>query len=712
VSYFVTGATGFIGRNLVERLLTREGTIYVLVREGSRGRLEELRSRWGDTEDRIVPIVGDLSQPRLGVSDEDVERLRGEVDHLFHLAAIYDMTADAESQQVANIEGTRHMVELAEAVEAGCVHMVSSIAAAGLYRGTWREDMFEEATDLDTHPYFRTKHESEGVVRRECSRPWRVYRPGIVVGHSETGEMDKVDGPYYFFKLIRRIRGAVPQWVPMVGVEGREINIVPVDFVVKAMDHIAHLEGLDGKAFSLTDPNPLTAGEVIDTFAQAAHAPQTTLRLPAGVVEALQPALAGILNITPFGETAADAVLADFGIPRSVLIYVNYPTKFDSRQTQAALAGTDISVPPLKAYAGKLWDYWERHLDPDLYRDRTLMGAARGRAGVIGGLAQILEQQIPDELMRFGRRVRGGVSLETAVRGRTVMVTGASSGIGKSAAMKIADAGGKVMLVARTPEKLEATREQIEAGGGIAHVHPCDLSDMDDIDRMAEEVLAQHGHVDILVNNAGRSIRRSIALSYDRPHDFERTMQLNYHGAVRLILKLLPTMRERKSGQIVNVSSIGVQTNMPRFSAYVASKSALDAFSRCIASEIIDDGVHITSVYMPLVRTPMIAPTKMYDRFPTITPEEAADMICEAIIHKPKRIATPMGTLGQVLYALNPKSIDYILNTAYHLFPDSSAAKGDKDKEKAAGGVKVQTTEDQATNRQLAFAYLMRGVHW
>ena len=710
MSYFVTGATGFIGRNLVELLLKREGTIYVLVREGSRGRLEELRSRWGDTEERVVPIVGDLSQPRLGVSDEDIKRLRGDVDHLFHLAAIYDMTADAESQQVANIEGTRHMVGLAEAVEAGCVHMVSSIAAAGLYRGTWREDMFEEAQDLDTHPYFRTKHESEGVVRRECTRPWRVYRPGIVVGHSETGEMDKVDGPYYFFKLIRRVRNAVPQWVPMAGVEGREINIVPVDFVVRAMDHIAHEEGLDGKAFSLTDPNPLTAGEVIDTFAQAAHAPQTTVRLPAAAVEALQPILGGILNVTPFGETAADAVLADFGIPRSVLIYVNYPTKFDSRQTQAALAGTDISVPPLKAYAGKLWDYWERHLDPDLYRDRTLMGAARGRAGVIGGLSQIIEQQIPDELMRAARSVRGGVTLEKAVRGRVVMVTGASSGIGKSAAMKIADAGGTVLLVARTPEKLDEAREQIEAGGGIAFVHPCDLSDMDDIERMADEVLAEHGHVDILVNNAGRSIRRSIALSYDRPHDFERTMQLNYHGAVRLILKLLPVMRERRSGQIVNVSSIGVQTNMPRFSAYVASKAALDAFSRCIASEIIDDGVHVTSIYMPLVRTPMIAPTKMYDRFPTITPEEAAEMICEAIMHKPKRIATPMGTLGQILYALNPKSIDYILNTAYHLFPDSAAAKGDGEKAKA--GVKVQTTEDQATNRQLAFAYLMRGVHW
>ena len=716
MSYFVTGATGFIGRNLVEQLLEREGTIHVLVREGSKGRLEELRNRWDVDDKRVVAVVGDLSEKRLGVSKADRDRLQ-RVDHVFHLAAIYDMTADAELQRVANVEGTRHMVELAETVEAGHVHMVSSIAAAGLYQGTWTEDMFEEAQELDTHPYFLTKHESEAVVREECSRPWRVYRPGIVVGHSETGEMDKVDGPYYFFKLIRRIRNVVPQWMPMPGLEGREINIVPVDFVARAIDHIAHQDDLDGKAFSLTDPTPLNAGQVIDTFARAAHAPQSSVRLPAGAVEALQPLVQLGVSAMPLGDAVTDRVLADFGIPKSVLIYVNYPTHFDSRRTQEALAGTDISVPPLEAYAGKLWDYWERHLDPDLFRDRTLMGAARGRMGLVGGLTKVIEQQIPDELMRLGRRLQGNVSLEKAVRGRLVMVTGASSGIGKAAALKVAEAGGIALLVARTPEKLEATREQIEAAGGVAHIHRADLSDFDDIERMAEEVLEQHGHVDILVNNAGRSIRRSIALSYDRPHDFERTIQLNYLGAVRLILKLLPSMRERKAGQIINVSSIGVQTNPPRFSAYVASKAALDAFSRSIASEIFDDGVSITTIHMPLVRTPMIAPTKMYDRFPTITPEEAADMIAEAIIHKPKRIATPLGTLGQLLYAINPKSIDYILNSAYHLFPDSSAAKGEKKPGKAADGAtrtraRPQTAENQATRQQVAFAYLMRGTHW
>jgi NAD(P)-dependent dehydrogenase (short-subunit alcohol dehydrogenase family) len=706
MNYFVTGATGFIGRHLVEQLLKREGTVYVLVREGSRGRLEELRNRWGVGEERVIAVGGDLSQRRLGLAEEQIAELRGQVEHFFHLAAIYDLTADAESQRLANIVGTRHATELAEEIEAGCFHYASSIAAAGLYKGTWREDMFEEAENLDTNPYFRTKHEAERVVREECEIPWRVYRPSIVVGHSQTGEMDKIDGPYYFFKLIRRLRNAIPQWMPMPGVEGREINIVPVDFVASAMDHIAHQPGNDRRAFHLTDPNPRTAGQVIDIFASTANAPQSTLRLPPAAVDMVAPIVQLGLAAVPGTGVLVDRLLADFGIPRSVLTYVNYPTKFDCRRAQAALEGTGISVPPLEAYADKLWDYWERQLDPAIYRDRTLVGAVRGRAGLVTGATQVIEQQIPDEALRLARRLRGGISLEQAVRGRKVMVTGASSGIGRSAALKIADAGGVVLLVARTADKLEITKEEIEAGGGVAHIHPCDISDPDDIDRMADEVLAQHGHVDVLVNNAGRSIRRSIALSYDRFHDFERTMQLNYFGAVKLILRFLPVMRERRSGQIVNISSIGVQTNTPRFSAYVASKAALDGFSRCIASEIIDDGVHITTIYMPLVRTPMINPTRMYDRFPTLTPDRAADMICEAIIHRPKRIATPLGTLGQILYAINPKSVDYILNSAYKLFPDSRAARGEERPTPAEKG------SEQASNEQVAFAYLMRGIHW
>src|SRR5829696_281640 len=544
MSYFVTGGTGFIGRNLIEHLLKREGTIYVLVREGSRGRLEELRSRWDADEERIVPVIGDLSQEKLGCEDR-ISELKGKIDHFFHLAAIYDMTADAESQRTSNIEATRF-------------HMVSSIAAAGLFKGTFTEEMFDEAQKVDNHPYFQTKHESEAVVREECEVPWRVYRPGIVVGHSETGEMDKIDGPYYFFKLLQRARNALPQWFPGVGIEGRKINLVPVDFVAKAMDHLAHLEGFDGQAFHLTDPNPLTAGQVINVFAKAAHAPEAAMRIDSRMFEFIPKQVRMGLTMLPPVKRITDQVLADLGIPRSVLVYINYPTDFDSTKTQTALEGTGISVPPLPSYAERLWDYWERNLDPDLFKDRSLSGA---------------------------------------IGGKIVLITGASSGIGKATAIKCGAAGAEVLLVARTPEKLEETKREIEEDGGTAHIHQCDLSDIRDVERMAKEVLDQHERVDILVNNAGRSIRRSVELSYERFHDFERTMQLNYFGALRLILSLLPSMRKRskgrKGGHIINISSIGVQTNTPRFSAYVASKAALDAWSRCVASEVVDDGVHI-----------------------------------------------------------------------------------------------------------------------
>jgi NAD(P)-dependent dehydrogenase (short-subunit alcohol dehydrogenase family) len=672
MSYFVTGATGFIGRNLVEQLLEREGTIYVLVREGSRGRLEELKSRWGARQGRIVPVTGDLSQEKLGCADR-IEELRGEIDHFFHLAAIYDMTADAESQRIANVEGTRQAVELAEALEAKRFHMVSSIAAAGLYKGTFTEDMFEEAEKVENHPYFQTKHESERVVREECEVPWRVYRPGIVVGHSETGEMDKIDGPYYFFKLLQRARNALPQWFPGVGVEGRKINIVPVDFVAKAMDHLAHLDGFDGQAFHVTDPNPLTAGQVINVFARAAHAPEAAMRIDSRMFEFIPKQVRMGVQMLPPVKRITDQVLSDLGIPRQVLVYINYPTDFDSTKTQTALEGTGISLPPLQSYADKLWDYWERNLDPDLFKDRSLSGA---------------------------------------IGGKVVLITGASSGIGKATAIKCGAAGADVLLVARTPEKLEETKREIEEEGGTAHIHQCDLSDLSDVERMTNEVLDQHGRVDVLVNNAGRSIRRSVELSYERFHDFERTMQLNYFGALRLILSLLPSMRKRtqgrKGGHIINISSIGVQTHTPRFSAYVASKAALDAWSRCVASEVIDDGVHITTIYMPLVRTPMIAPTKMYDAFPTITPDEAADMICEAMIRKPKKVATRLGNFGELLYNVAPKASDAILNTAYKLFPDSSAAKG-KAKE---DGKPAKEKEEELSTEGVAFAYLMRGVHW
>jgi len=264
-------------------------------------------------------------------------------------------------------------------------------------------------------------------------------------------------------------------------------------------------------------------------------------------------------------------------------------------------------------------------------------------------------------------------TLERAVRGKHVLITGASSGIGRALALQVADAGAEVLLVARTLEKLDAVQAEIRDAGGSAHVHPCDLTDSDAIKGMAGEVRSAHGRVDVLVNNAGRSIRRSIANSYDRLHDFERTIQLNYLGAVALILEVLPGMRERRSGHIVNVSSMGVQVNTPRFSAYVASKAALDSFSRCIASEIVDDDVAITTVYMPLVRTPMIEPTSFYRGLPALEPEEAADMVAKAIANRPKRATTAAGRVAELTYATAPKVQDAVVNAAFKLVPGSGS---------------------------------------
>jgi NAD(P)-dependent dehydrogenase (short-subunit alcohol dehydrogenase family) len=416
----------------------------------------------------------------------------------------------------------------------------------------------------------------------------------------------------------------------------------------------------------------MTVGEAINEFAKAAHAPQFAMRVDQHMTEAIPKPLRAGVKALPTVKRIREQLLRDLGIPPAAMENRDFNCKFDARDTQRALTGTGIAVPPLSTYAPRIWDYWERNLDPDLFRER---------------------------------------SLASAIRGKKILITGASSGIGLETAIKVGEAGGEVLLVSRTREKLEEVATQVEEAGGTAHVHPADLSDLDDIDRLAAQVLEVHGGVDVLVNNAGRSIRRSVARSYDRFHDFERTMQLNYFGALKLILAFLPGMRERKSGHIINVSSIGVQTNTPRFSAYVASKAALDAFSRCAAPECVADNVKFTTVYMPLVRTPMIAPTDIYKAFPTLTPEEAAKMLTDAMIDKPKRLASRLGTFGEILYSVSPKSVDIVLHTAYDLFPDSAAAKkADKDAKPAPAEEK--TGSQEMSTEAVAMAYLLRGVHF
>ncbi|HEY6875069.1 MAG TPA: SDR family oxidoreductase [Candidatus Dormibacteraeota bacterium] len=647
----VTGGTGFIGGYLLRELAKRDGTTYVLVRAASRSKLH--------ATDRIQPMTGDITQSMLGLSAADREKLTGA--DIFHLAAVYDLEAPADADERANVEGTRHVVELAKSLDARLHHM-SSIAVAGAsWKGRFTEDMFAEGQKLD-HPYYRTKYEAEKLVRESGVRH-RIYRPGLVIGSSATGEAVRADGPYYAFKLIQRLRQAIPPWVPLIGFEGGELNVVPVDFVARAMDTIAHKEGLDGQTFHLTDPQAESFGDVTNEFCRAAHAPQFTLRVDGRALAMMPGETRAMLQHWRVAATLKRRLLEGVRIPEAAVAYVLSRARFTCDNTQAALAGTGVECPPLHSYAWKIWDHWERHLDPEALTERNL---------------------------------------RSALEDRVVVVTGASSGIGRATASLVARHGARVVLVSRTREKLDELKAEIEAAGGRAFVHPTDLSDVDACERMIQHVLAEHGRVDILVNNAGRSIRRSVEASYDRFHDFQRTMQLNYFGAIKLILAVLPGMRERKRGHIINISSIGTQAYPPRFSAYVASKSALAAFSRCIGPEVVDDGVAITNIHMPLVRTPMIAPTGIYKNFPTSSPEEAAELVASAILTRTPEVSTRLGKLGETVNTVAPGLLQFVMTGAYHVFPDTAGKDGER----------AKPAEEEISVEAAAMAYLMKGIHF
>lgn len=664
-SYLITGGTGLIGRHLLRRLLTDpHAQVHALVRATSVGRLEKVLAGI-DGADRVRVLTGDLAEPELGLSKATQQSLRRGIDHLVHLGALYDMTAPDERNNQVNVEGTRRIVRLAEYLQVRCLHHVSSVAVAGEFAGTFAETDFDRGQPLPS-PYHRTKFEAEQLVR-QARVPWRVYRPAIVVGDSVTGEMDKVDGPYYFFPTIdlfarypSRLR--LPLITPGLG----SSNIVPVDYVADALQALIHRRGIDGRAFHLVHPRPQPLVEVYNAFAASAGAPTIRATLPGPSLWPAAAAAARLASAIPGTKTAYALTLHRFGVPPEVAPHMVLRATFETDATQAELADAGLGPPPeLAEYAPRLWSYWQQHLDPNRYR----------RHGPRGPLD-----------------------------GRIVAITGASSGIGRATAVEVARRGGIPLLLARRAPELEQVRQEISSAGGQAYVYSVDLTQQESVDAAVKQMLADHGGIDMLVNNAGRSIRRSVALSYDRLHDYERTMALNYFAPVRLILALLPSMSARRFGHIVNVSSIGVQTNVPRFSAYVASKAALDAFSRVASTETVGQGVTFSVVHMPLVRTPMIAPTKIYDRFPTLSPEQAADVLVDALERRPKQWGTKLGKFGAVANAVAPTLVEAVMHTAYLTFPDSAAAGG-------ADGPIAANAPEALSKGAVLLGRLLPGVH-
>jgi thioester reductase-like protein/NADP-dependent 3-hydroxy acid dehydrogenase YdfG len=624
--YVVTGGTGFIGRRVVARLLDADpdAEVWVLVRRSSLGRFERLTEAWGD---RAKPLVGELTEPQLGLTEEAMAAL-GAVDHVVHCAAIYDITAGEAEQRAANVEGTQAVIELARRLDA-TLHHVSSIAVAGDFHGEYTEDDFDIGQQLPT-PYHQTKFEAELLVRSTSGLRYRIYRPAVVVGDSRTGEMDKIDGPYYFFGMLAKL-AVLPRFTPMMLPDTGRTNIVPVDYVADALVALLHADGRDGQTFHLTSPKTIGLRGIYRGVAATAGLPALRGSLPKSVA-------APVLKVRGRPKVWRNMVATQLGIPGEVLDVVDLAPTFISDQTQKALRGTGITVPEFSSYAPALWRYWAEHLDPDRAR----------RDDPEGPLV-----------------------------GRHVIITGASSGIGRAAAIAVAERGATVFALARNGDALDDLVEEIRTNGGQAYAFTCDVTDSGSVEHTVKDILGRFDHVDYLVNNAGRSIRRSVVNQTDRMHDYERVMAVNYFGAVRMVLALLPHWRERRFGHVVNVSSAGVQARSPKYSAYLPTKAALDAFSEVVATETLSDHVTFTNIHMPLVATPMIKPSRKLNPVPPISAEHAAAMVVRGLIEKPLRIDTPLGTLSEAGHYFTPKLSRRILHQVYLGYPDSAAARGE-----------------------------------
>jgi NAD(P)-dependent dehydrogenase (short-subunit alcohol dehydrogenase family) len=624
----VTGASGLIGKELVLRLVRRGARVHVLVRPDSLSRIEARLRQWSELARGLGGAVeilrGDVTTPDLGLDPRTLPPF----DHAFHLAGLYDLRATRDRLFAVNVEGTRNVIALLRRLGfTGTLHHASSIAIAGDHAEILQEDALEVGQKF-VHPYHRSKYEAEKLVRAVDDLKWRIYRPSAVVGHSQTGEMDRIDGPYFMFKPVQRLGEALPRWFPLVGFMRDPMNIVPVDFVAAAIDTIAHASGLDGKTFHVVDPSPPTLPESFNLLARAAKAPQIKSMAGRFIARAIPDRFklaSGLASIRFLREE----LLRDFGIPIEAMGVANWRVRFDTTNLVAGLQGTGVTCPQQHEYMQVLWDYWERHLDPD--RDPE----AKRRA---------------------------------VMRGKHVVITGASSGIGRDLAMYCGELGARPLLVARSEDKLVEVVSALRDRGVEADYVVADLADMEACDRAMATLLQRHGHVDVLVNNAGRSIRRPAFKQIERFHDFERTMQINFFAAVRLIRAVLPAMRERKSGAIVNVLSAGARMPAPNFIAYSASKAALAQLTDTLATELLGENVHCAAVYPSWVRTPMMG--EQFKDNAAMSPRDVSHWIIDAVVDRRRMVLDGNAKRRYIANIVTPNLVSRVFNIFWRISTD------------------------------------------
>lgn len=623
----VTGATGFIGRQLLQRLRQRSLPVLALVRPREGQSAEDRLRELGLAGEGVVAVEGDLTMPGLGLSDRKLYDVR--LSHVFHLGALYDLGADAETLQRVNVGGTRHLIDWLKGREFfGCFHHVSSIAVAGAHKGAFAETDFDVGQSFP-HAYHQSKFDSEKLVREANLPRIRVYRPGAVIGHSETGEADRIDGFYYGLALVRALRELFPPWVRVPVPAMGTLPLAPVDKVAEAIDAIAFAPGHDGKTFHVFDPHSPSFVHALNLASRAARGPRLVENRLARKLSAL-PVLQAVQQTGSF-KYYRDELARELGLP--AVDATSLPrAKFATSQFEQACADAGVRFPAARDYLRPVWDYYDKVLD-------TFGDAERTRR-------QYFE-------------------------GRVVLVTGGSSGVGEALAYELGSLGATVIVAARREAELRQVVKRItDAGGSASHV-VADLAEMSLCDAAVAKVLQEHGRIDVLINNAGHSIRRPAAEQLERFHDVERLMRINYFAPARLIRGALPSMRERGFGHIVNILSAGARFPAPLFGGYTASKAALAQFGDTLAAELVHENIHVTAVFLPFVRTPMMEATGKYDELKVMSPQAAAQWILDGTARQKNHIASAIAKAGHGWNVLMPKAVTRALSTVSRIYADN-----------------------------------------
>ena len=635
----ITGATGFLGQYLIEALLKKNQELTLLVRNPESTVFKELMDRLEQEGEKpsVKLVKFDLTKDDLALSQTC---LLNDFDHVYHLAAIYDLSTSESDMLNTNVEGTRRLLSrLKRDGFRGCFHFVSSIAVAGNFSGRFDEDMFDEG-QVHTHAYHLSKYESEKVVRefKELSDfSVKIYRPSAIVGHSVTGHIDKIDGPYYLFLIISFLKRWLPGKVPIALPKTKVVlDTVPVDYVVESLICLSRLKESDGQfCFHLSDPNTPPLSDVFSKVLSIAGGPSLGVSVPVDQVSKFVFAkqFKMIRNLQAIHILKRE-ILRNLNIPEHIFEALMPKLKFDAKKTLSLLEAHSITPPKFNDYIEVLWEYYDKKLDPEKYR----LDSAR-----------------------------------KSFQNKRVLITGGSSGIGFESAKIAYSLGAKVILVARSPEKLEECKVEIQALGaslGEIDTYSCDLSDLVACDELVHTIESNYGSVDVLFSNAGRSIRRSISKSQGRFHDLERTMQLNYFGAARLILGLLPSMLKQGGGQVIHSSSMGTISATPRFGPYMASKIALDTLMDSMAAEYANQNIAFSVIKFPLVQTPMVAPTAEFKKSKLTSPEQAAMMFVDAVIDQ-SRVKVPVtGKLLSFAAFLSPNIMTQLYSYAFQVWPD------------------------------------------